>query len=152
MTKHGRPAVILPLIRSPAGHWTQANKTAEMKRRSVRTILAAGLFLALAPRLAIARECLSHPPPLLFKSDTVQWSIVIARGNECIQGLRGKTMIFESAAIVEPPKTGRVVVQGPSFHYYASEAAGSDSFGLTVVGTSMRMRGTSTVKVNIQVR
>jgi hypothetical protein len=102
--------------------------------------------------MAFAGECLQHPDPLRLESDTVQWSMVIARGDECIQGLRGKTMIFESAAIVEPPKTGRVVVQGPSFHYYAGEAAGSDSFGLTVVGTSMRMRGTSTVKVNIQVR
>ena len=123
-----------------------------MRSRSVRTVLAAGGLYSLGPAMAFAGECLLHPEPMRLESDTVQWSIVIARGNECIQGLRGKTMIFESAAIVEPPKTGRVVVQGPSFHYYASEAAGSDSFGLTVVGTSMRMRGTSTVKVNIQVR
>jgi hypothetical protein len=120
--------------------------------RSLPTALAAGLLCSLGPAMTFAGECLLHPEPLRLESDTVQWSMIIARGDECIQGLRGKTMIFESAAIVEPPKTGRVVVQGPSFHYYAGEAAGSDSFGLTVVGTSMRMRGTSTVKVNIQVR
>jgi hypothetical protein len=61
-------------------------------------------------------------------------------------------MIFESASIVEQPKTGRVVLQGPSFHYYAGAEAGPDSFGLLVAGTSMRMRGTSTVKIVVQVR
>ena len=152
MTKHGRPAVILPLIRSPAGHWTQANKTAEMKRRSVRTILAAGLFLALAPRLAIARECLSHPPPLLFKSDTVQWSIIIAHGAECVQGFRRKTMTFDTASIAEQPKTGLVTIQGSAFHYYAGAEPGTDTFRLLIAGTSMRKYGTSTLRVEVQVR
>jgi hypothetical protein len=123
-----------------------------MKRRSVRTILAAGLFLALAPRLAIARECLSHPPPLLFKSDTVQWSIIIAHGAECVQGFLRKTMTFDTASIAEQPKTGLVTIQGSAFHYYAGAEPGTDTFRLLIAGTSMRKYGTSTLRVEVQVR
>jgi hypothetical protein len=61
-------------------------------------------------------------------------------------------MIFESASIVEQPKTGWVVVQGRSFHYDAASDAGSDSFELMIAGSSMRMRGASTVKVEVQLR
>lgn len=102
--------------------------------------------------MAIAGDCLSHPEFFRLQSDTVQWSMVIARGDECIQGLRGKTMIFESVSLVEQPKRGRVVLQGPSFRYHAGPEAGSDSFKLVVVGSSMRMNGTSTIRVEVQVR
>jgi hypothetical protein len=102
--------------------------------------------------MAIAGNCLSRADPFRLDSDTVQWSVVIARGDECIQGLRGKTMILESVSVVEQPKAGRVVIQGPSFRYFAGPEAGSDSFSLGVVGSSMRMNGTSTVRVNVQVR
>lgn len=123
-----------------------------MKRRPAQAIFAAGLFWAFVPAVAVAGDCVSHPGPLRLDSETVQWSIVIARGTECIQGLRGKTMVFESVSMIEQPKTGRVVLQGPSFHYYAGADAGSDSFRLVVVGSSMRMHGTSTVDVVVQVR
>jgi hypothetical protein len=123
-----------------------------MKRRPAQTIFAACLFCALAPSIAIGGDCVSHPAPLRLESDTVQWSIVIARGYECIQGLRGKTMIFEGVSLVEQPKTGRVVLQGPSFRYVAGPEAGSDSFRLAIVGSSMRMKGISTVAVEVQVR
>ena len=78
--------------------------------------------------------------------------MVIARGDECIQGLRGKTMILENVSVVEQPKRGRVVLQGPSFRYSAGPELGPDSFKLIVVGSSMRMNGTSTVMVEVQVR
>src|SRR5947208_3661901 len=110
-----------------------------MKRRSLLNVFSGGLFWAFAPTLAIAGDCLSHPAPFQLQSDTVQWLMVIARGDECIQGLRGKTMILESVSIVEPPKRGRVVLQGPSFRYSAGPEAGSDSFQLVIVGSSMRM-------------
>jgi hypothetical protein len=123
-----------------------------MKLLPVSTVVAAGLSWTLAPTTAIAGDCLSRPDPLRLQSDTVQWSMVIARGDECIQGLRGKTMIFESASVVEQPKRGRVVLQGPSFRYFAGPEAGSDSFRLVIVGSSLRMNGKSTVMVEVQVR
>jgi hypothetical protein len=96
--------------------------------------------------------CLSRADPFRLESDTVQWSVVIARSGECIQGLRGKTMILESVSVVEQPKTGQVVLHGHSFRYSAGPEAGSDSFRLVIVGSSMRMKGTSTVRVEVQVR
>ena len=62
--------------------------------------------------MTIAGDCLSHPEFFRLQSDTVRWSMVIARGDECIQGLRGKTMIFESASIVEPPKRDELFFRG----------------------------------------
>ena len=123
-----------------------------MKRRSARTILAAGLFWVFVPVAAVAGNCLSRPDPFRLQSDAVQWSIVIARGDECIQGLRGPTMMIESVSVMEQPKSGRVVLQGPAFRYYAGAEPGADTFKLLVVGSSMRMRGTSTLTVEMQVR
>jgi hypothetical protein len=123
-----------------------------MKRRFVRTVLAAGFLAALVPTMAIAGNCLSRADPFRLESDTVQWSMVIARGDECIQGLRGGTMILESVSVIEQPKTGRVVLQGPSFRYFAGPEAGVDSFKLTIVGSSLRMNGTSTIGIEVRVR
>jgi hypothetical protein len=102
--------------------------------------------------MAIAGDCLVHPEPFQLRSDSVQWTMVVARGSECIQGLRGKAMILESVSVLDRPKTGLVVLQGPSFRYSAGPEAGSDSFKLVIVGSSMRMHGTSTVSVDVQVR
>jgi len=123
-----------------------------MTRRTVRIIFAAAFFWALVPAMGIAGGCLSHPDSFRLQSDTVLWSMVIARGDECIQGLRGKTMLLETVSIVEQPKTGRIVLQGPSFRYFAGTEAGLDSFRLVIVGSSMRMNGTSTVNVEVQIR
>jgi hypothetical protein len=123
-----------------------------MKNRSLLNVFAVGLFCVLAPTMATAGDCLSRPEIFRLQSETVQWSMVIARGDECIQGLRGKTMILESVTVVEQPKKGRVVVQGPSFRYFAGPEAGIDSFKLVVVGSSMRMNGTSMISVEVQVR
>lgn len=61
-------------------------------------------------------------------------------------------MIFEGVSVVEQPKSGRVVLQGPSFRYHAGPEVGTDSFMLMVAGSSMRMNGTSTVRVEVEVR
>jgi hypothetical protein len=123
-----------------------------MKRRSIQTILAAGFSFALAPNLAIARQCVSHPPHLELKSDAVQLSMIIERSAECNQGFRRKTMTFESAWIAEQPKTGRVTIEGSSFHYYAGAEPGPDSFRLLITGSSMRAHGITTLTVEVQVR
>jgi hypothetical protein len=87
---------------------------------------ALGVLGALVPKLVIAGDCLSRPDPFRLQSDTVQWSMVIARGDECIEGFRGKSMLLESVSIVEQPRTGLVALQGPSFRYIAGREAGPD--------------------------
>jgi hypothetical protein len=123
-----------------------------MKGRSARTLSAVGLILALAPTVAVAGNCLSHPEPFLLQSDTVQWSMVVGRGTECIQGLRGRTMVLDSISLLEQPKAGLVILQGPSFRYSAGNETGSDSFKLQIIGTSSHMQGKSTIVVDVQVR
>jgi hypothetical protein len=106
----------------------------------------------LGPTGAVAGNCLSRPAPFALQSDIVEWSMVVGRGSECIQGLRGRTMVLESVSILESPKTGQIVLQGPSFRYSASPEMGSDTFKLAIVGTSTRIHGSSVVTVNVQIR
>jgi hypothetical protein len=148
---HGAPQLLSCTSRS-GGHKSRNRYIAGMKRRSFPFVFAGGIFWVLTSTMAIAGECLSHPAPFRLQSDTVQWSMVIARGDECIQGLRGKTMIIESISLVEQPKRGRVIVQGPSFRYFAGPEAGPDSFQMVIVGSSVRISGTSAVRVEVQVR
>ena len=110
------------------------------------------LALVLLPTVAAAGNCLSRPPSFVLQSDTVEWSMVVARGSECIQGLRGRTMVLDSVAVLEPPKAGLLVLQGPSFRYSAGPEAGSDAFKISIVGTSGHLHGSSIVTVAVQVR
>jgi hypothetical protein len=113
--------------------------------------ILAGLCLSLAPRSATASGiCLLHAQPFALRSDTVRWSIKIKAGSECIQGLRWSTIMIDSISIVEAPKSGRLMIQGPSFRYFANaNAAGSDSFKIAISGTSLHVNGTSSIEVDV---
>ncbi|MDH2357451.1 hypothetical protein QCM80_43920 [Bradyrhizobium sp. SSUT112] len=80
----------------------------------------------------------------------MRWSIRIKPGGECIQGLRWSTIIIENIAIVEPPKSGRLVIQGPAFRYFSNaDAQGADFFKIAISGTSLHINGSSTIEVDI---
>ena len=123
-------------------------------RKLVKRILAVGFFvqgLFLHPAAVFAGgTCILHPQPFKLRSDTVQWSIKISPGAECIQGLRWSTIMINTVAIVNPPKSGRLVVQGPSFRYFSDPAAqGGDHFTIAIAGTSLRVGGTSSIEVDV---
>ncbi|MBW7971572.1 hypothetical protein [Bradyrhizobium sp. BR 10289] len=91
-----------------------------------------------------------HAQPFTLRSDTVRWSIRIKPGSECIQGLRWSTIMIDNISIVEPPKFGRLVIQGPAFRYFSNvDAQGSDSFKIAISGTSLHMNGTSSIEVDV---
>jgi hypothetical protein len=115
----------------------------------LRTIVA--LFLMSWPGAALAGgTCLLHPEPFKLKSDTVRWSIKISSGGECIQGLRWSTLLIENISVTEQPKSGRLLVQGPSFRYFSNPGTrGIDSFKLAISGTSLRISGTSVIEVEV---
>jgi hypothetical protein len=97
-------------------------------------------------------NCLLHPAPFRLQSDNVHWSVKIDSGAECIQGLRWSTIMIEDISIVDQPKLGRVLIQGPSFRYFSNPGAqGSDSFKLSISGTSLRLKGTSLIEVDVTV-
>ncbi|MBR0797134.1 hypothetical protein JQ615_17215 [Bradyrhizobium jicamae] len=94
--------------------------------------------------------CILHPSPFKLRSDSVYWSIKIKPGAECIQGLRWSTIMIDSITIVDPPKLGRLVIEGPAFRYFADpDAEGNDHFKIAIKGTSLHIAGTSTIEVGV---
>jgi hypothetical protein len=118
--------------------------------RSIFRILLASVLVS-SPAAALAGgTCLLHPEPFKLQSDTVRWSIKISSGGECIQGLRWSTIMIDSVSVTEQPKSGRVMIQGPSFRYFSDPGArGSDSFKLSISGSSPRVNGTSSIEVDV---
>ena len=112
------------------------------------------IFLALNPNTARAGgNCLIRPEAFQLQSDTVRWSMKIDSGAECIQGLRWSTIMIDQISIVEPPKLGRLSLQGPSFRYFSNPGArGADSFKISIVGSSLRKRGVSSIEVDVIVQ
>jgi hypothetical protein len=124
--------------------------------QSLPTVLSSallGFVLAWSPTLALAGgNCLLHPDAFRLQSDTVHWSVKIESGGECIQGLRWSTIMIENISIIDQPKLGRLLLQGPSFRYFANPGVqGTDSFKLSISGTSLRLKGTSLIEVDVTV-
>jgi hypothetical protein len=124
--------------------------------QSLPTVLTSallGFVLAWSPTPALAGgNCLLHPDAFRLQSDTVHWSVKIESGGECIQGLRWSTIMIENISIIDQPKLGRLLLQGPSFRYFSNPGAqGTDSFKLSISGTSVRLKGTSLIEVDVTV-
>jgi hypothetical protein len=80
----------------------------------------------------------------------MEWSMTIAPGGECIQGLRWSTMQIYSVSIAEKPASGELVLIGPGFRYFAKpDFSGTDRFALVVVGKNRHDEGTSTVQITV---
>ncbi|MDE5463879.1 hypothetical protein [Bradyrhizobium sp. CSS354] len=95
--------------------------------------------------------CILHPQPFKLRSDTVRWSMTLKSGAQCIQGLRWSTLMIDKIAIVEVPKSGRLVLGGPSFRYIADLIEkGSDHFALSISGSSLGANGTSVIEVEVK--
>lgn len=93
--------------------------------------------------------CILHPQPFRLRSDTIHWSIKIKPGEQCIQGLRWSTFMIDNVSIVEPPKAGRLIAEGPSFRYFADAAGSSDYFKIKISGTSLHVDGASSLEVDV---
>ena len=97
-------------------------------------------------------NCLLHPEPFRLQSDTIHWSVKINSGAECIQGLRWSTIMIDDISIADQPKLGRLSLQGPSFRYFSNPGArGTDSFKISIAGTSLAQKGVSSIEVDVTV-
>jgi hypothetical protein len=95
-------------------------------------------------------NCLRDNQAYKLAGDTIEWSMTIAPGADCIQGLRWSTMQIYSVSIAEKPKSGELVLVGPGFRYFAKpDFSGTDSFTLVVVGKNRHDEGTSTVQITV---
>ena len=115
--------------------------------RTIAVIVA--LLLAVSSTEA-APICLKGNKPFQLQGDTVEWSMQIKPGADCIQGLRWSFMQIYSVTIAEHPKHGELVLAGSGFRYFAKQDfSGTDSFALTVTGKNLREEGKSTIHVMV---
>ena len=112
------------------------------------------ILSAMAPAPASASlNCLGDHKPFKMASDTIQYSMTIAPGADCIQGLRWSTMQIYAVWVLEKPKNGKLEMVGPGFRYFAkSNFSGTDKFSLVVVGKNLREEGYSTVEITVAPR
>lgn len=123
-----------------------------MKLRSSAPAVCA-LLLAFTANTAEAGECISRPTRFELSSDIVHWTVEIRSGGECLQGLRGKTMLLDDVKLAKAPSAGVVTIAGPSFRYNAPAGSpSSDTFTLEVSGENRRQRGTSLIIVDVHAR
>lgn len=95
-------------------------------------------------------SCMRDIKPYKLAGDTMEWSMTIAPGGECIQGLRWSTMQIYSVSVADQPTNGELVLVGPGFRYFAkSHFSGTDKFTLVVVGKNRFEKGTSTVQITV---
>jgi hypothetical protein len=121
-----------------------------MLARGIRLSFTAFLLGAAVTPAGATLSCIYQPVPFELASDIVTWSMKIEAGHECIQGLRWSTMQIENVSIETQPKSGRVVLVGPGFRYYAnSDAKVADSFEISVIGTRIKSHGRSTIKIEV---
>src|SRR5437764_14394556 len=92
-------------------------------------------FLAVLGVSAHARpKCVKGQTPFALSGDTISWTISIAPGTECIQGLRWSHMQIYSVLLSKAPKTGKVTILGSGFRYVAAwENHEPDSFTLVIL-------------------
>ena len=106
--------------------------------------------LASASAVSATPNCLRDIKPYKLAGDTMEWSMTIAPGADCIQGLRWSTMQIYKVEVTEKPKSGEIVLVGPGFRYFAKpDFLGTDKFILTVVGKNRHDEGSSTVEITV---
>jgi hypothetical protein len=112
---------------------------------------SAGLLLFTVS--AFADACLFQPRrPFQLSSDTVEWTMLIASGTTCTQGLKFGSINITSVKLIAPPQSGKVDIKGPSFSYAAkADFQGQDEFTFQVSGTVVRIAGVSDIKVTVSV-
>ena len=112
--------------------------------------LVALVLSALAQAPAKAFNCLGDHKPFQLVGDSIEYSMAIAPGANCIQGLRWSYMQIYAVWVLEKPKHGELVMVGPGFRYYAKpEFSGEDKFSLVVIGKNRHEEGFSTVEIAV---
>ena len=98
--------------------------------------------------ITYAQSCHVDAPRYKLREDTVTWSMTIAKGRNCIRGVRFSDVQFESIKLISAPQFGKVVLQGPGFTYSADERfQGEDFFSVALIGVIGGMRGSSVIRV-----
>jgi hypothetical protein len=115
--------------------------------------LGALILGALLAGPANAMNCLGEHKAFKLSGDNIEYAMEISPGAECLQGLRFSTMQIYAVWVLEPPKSGELVMVGPAFRYFAKpNFSGTDKFSLVVVGKNLHEEGYSTVEITVSPR
>lgn len=122
-----------------------------MRARPVLLLVVAVAASAICGLVAHASPvCIKERTPFAFSEDTVRWTMSIAPGTDCIQGLRWSYMQIFNVSVVSGPSRGQLTVVGSGFRYSAgNETHGSDKFTLLISGKNVHHLGTSTLEVEV---
>lgn len=94
--------------------------------------------------------CIKERTPFALSHDTVKWTMSIAPGTDCIQGLRWSYMQIFNVSVVSGPSRGELAVVGSGFRYSAkNETRGTDKFTLLISGKNRHEPGASTLEVEV---
>ena len=108
------------------------------------------MLVAFAPTGANAfGSCLKKDrQPFQLSGDSIEYSLAIEPGTDCIQGLRWSFMQIYAVWVLKKPTNGELVMVGPGFRYFAKpDFSGPDKFTLVVVGKNRHEEGYSTVEI-----
>jgi hypothetical protein len=112
---------------------------------------AAVLLANLSISASASPACLSGQEPYALTDDIVNYTMTIAPGAECIQGLRWSYMQIEFVSVLDAPKNGKAVVVGSGFRYFADQNfKGSDSFTVVVSGKNRKTPGNSILVIDVK--
>lgn len=119
-----------------------------------RSLLLSGVAVAALAASGLAAQasplCIKERTPFALSHDTVKWTMSIAPGAECIQGLRWSYMQIFNVSVVSGPSRGQLAVVGSGFRYSAENQTRSpDKFTLLISGKNRHDAGTSTLEVEV---
>jgi len=122
-----------------------------MRARAVLLLGVAVAASAMSGLAALASPlCIKERTPFALSHDTVKWTMSIAPGAECVQGLRWSYMQIFNVSVVSGPSRGQLAVLGSGFRYSAEkQTRGTDKFTLLISGNNRQVAGTSTLEVEV---
>ena len=124
-----------------------------MLRTHVCAFAAVALIVSISAPANATPNCLGEHGPFKLSGDSIEYSMSISAGADCIQGLRWSTMQIYTVRVLEKPRSGELVMVGTGFRYFAKpDFSGTDKFSLMVVGKNLREEGYSTVEITVSRR
>jgi hypothetical protein len=122
-------------------------------RAYVCALAALVLSAALSASANATPNCLGEHRPFKLAGDSIEYSMSISAGADCIQGLRWSTMQIYAVKVLDKPSRGELVMVGSGFRYFAKpDFSGTDKFSLVVTGKNLREEGSSTIEITVSRR
>ncbi len=123
-----------------------------MKRNFLTISIGVAILVASGFQAHATPTCVKEKQPFALSSDTMHWTMSLAAGEDCIQGLRWSYMQIYEVTVVSAPAKGKIAIVGSGFRYFASESddGAADKFTLLISGKNRHDVGKSTLEIEVQ--